>query len=139
MGQTPRRLVELSRQESLRRLAGVPFGRIVFTQHALPAIRPINHIVDNGAIIIRTHLGAAVLTATGMVVAYEADDIDLQEQVGWSVVITGLATRVKKPDDVTRYERLLRPWVDGERNEIIRIQPQLVAGYRLTRDTGDAN
>ncbi|WP_370095729.1 hypothetical protein [Streptacidiphilus sp. MAP12-20] len=30
----------------------------MFTQHALPAIRPVNHIVDQGDIIIRSHNGA---------------------------------------------------------------------------------
>ena len=137
MADTPRRLVELTRSESLRRLAGVSFGRIVFTQHALPAIRPINHIVDTGAVIIRTHLGAALLSATGMVVAYEADDIDPKEHVGWSVIVTGVATRVRNPDEVARYERLLQPWVNGHRNEIVRIQPDLVTGYELTVDSRD--
>lgn len=137
MGDTPRRLIKLTRDESIRRLSGASFGRIVFTQQALPAIRPVNHAVDHGAIIIRTHLGAAVLSAAGMVVAYEADDIDPREHVGWSVIVTGLATRVHDSDDVARYERLLRPWVNGERNEIIRIQPELVTGYRLTQDTGE--
>jgi len=130
-------MVELTRRESLRRLAGVSFGRIVFTRQALPAIRPVNHIVDNGAIIVRTHLGAAVLAATGMVVAYEADDIDPKEHVGWSVIVTGVATLVQDRDDAMRYERLLRPWVNGQRNQVIRIQPELVTGYELTPDTGD--
>lgn len=128
---TPRRLVELTRQESLRLLASVSFGRIVFTRDALPAIRPVNHIIDHGAIIIRTHLGSALLSAIGIVVAYEADDIDPHEHVGWSVIVTGLATRVVNDDEMARYERLLRPWVNGQRNEIIRIRPELVTGFRL--------
>lgn len=45
--------------EAMRRLAGVSYGRVVFTLNALPAIRPVYHLVDNGHIIIRTraHFG----------------------------------------------------------------------------------
>lgn len=130
--ETTRRLVELTREESLSRLAGVSFGRIVFTRHALPAIRPVNHLVDDGAIILRTHLGAAILASVGTVVAYEADEIDPVEHTGWSVIVTGVATRVRDAAEAARYEGLLRPWMDGALNEIIRIRPEIVTGYRLT-------
>lgn len=130
----PPRLTPLSRTQSLRLLAGVALGRVVFTERALPAIRPVNHLVDNGMIIIRTHLGAAVLGAVGMVVAYEADEIDPLAHTGWSVIVTGLARQVQDPDDLGRYERALRPWVDGEKDQVIAIEPELVTGYLLDRD-----
>lgn len=131
----PRQLLELTRAESLRLLGTVSFGRIVFTRNAMPAIRPVNHIVDNRAIIIRTHLGAALLADVGLVVAYEADDIDPFEHTGWSVIVTGLATLVRDTGEVARYERSLRPWVTGDRNQIIRIRPEFVTGYRLTPES----
>ena len=130
----PPRLTPLSRTRSLRLLAGVALGRVVFTERALPAIRPVNHLVDNGMIIIRTHLGAAVLGAVGMVVAYEADEIDPLAHTGWSVIVTGLARQVQDPDDLGRYERALRPWVDGEKDQVIAIEPEIVTGYRLDRE-----
>jgi hypothetical protein len=125
-----RRQKELSRQESLRLLGSVPFGRIVFTMHALPAIRPVNHVLHNGDVIIRTHHGASLLSAVGVVVAYEADAIDPAEHLGWSVIVTGIATSVGEPDR-TRYERLLRPWANGHKDQIIRIEPELVTGFEL--------
>lgn len=134
MDDRPRRLLELSRDECLRLIAGASFGRIVFTSNAMPAIRPVNHLMDGGAIIIRTRLGTAHRSATGTVVAYEADDIDPVTHTGWSVIVTGLAQLVRKPDEVARYERLLTTWVDGQLNQVIRIEPQLVTGYRLTPD-----
>jgi hypothetical protein len=48
------KMVELTRAESLRLLGTVPFGRIVFTRQAMPAIRPVNRILDHGALIVRT-------------------------------------------------------------------------------------
>ncbi|MGP4095485.1 pyridoxamine 5'-phosphate oxidase family protein [Nonomuraea sp. KM90] len=43
--------------EALRLLARVPFGRIVFTRQALPAVRPVNHLVVDGQIVIRSNPG----------------------------------------------------------------------------------
>lgn len=131
MQDKPRRLMAMERAESLRRLAGVSFGRIVFTEHALPAIRPINHIVDDGAVIVRTHLGASLSSGKRVVVAYEADDIDPAEHLGWSVIVTGLAAVIRDRDEVARYEQLLKPWVNGIASDFIRIQPELVSGYEL--------
>lgn len=125
---------KLETKESLRLLGSVPFGRVVFSQNAMPAIRPVNHIVDNGAVVIRTHLGAAVLSSVGMVVAYEADAIDPETQLGWSVVMTGFAHRVRRPDDLLRYEEVLRPWVAREMSHVIRIQPESITGYELVED-----
>lgn len=126
-----RRLVKLSRGESMRLLAGVRLGRVVFAEHALPAIRPVNHMLDDGVITIRTHLGSAVLGAVGMVVAYETDEIDPRTNTGWSVIATGLAHEVHDPDDVARYEQVLCFWASGEKDQVIAIEPEILTGYAL--------
>lgn len=130
-----RRQVELTRTECLELLAAVPVGRVVFTLRALPAIRPVNHILEDGAIIIRSHLGSALASAVRPVarpvVLYEADVVDLADRLGWSVVVTGVAEVVTEPTQVARYERLLRSWVDQDMDCVIRIRPELVTGYRL--------
>jgi nitroimidazol reductase NimA-like FMN-containing flavoprotein (pyridoxamine 5'-phosphate oxidase superfamily) len=130
-----RSLVELSRDEALRLLASVPFGRVVFTQRALPAIRPVNHIVDGEDVIIRTNLGTSVASAVSgasdVVVAYEADMIDTDTRTGWSVVVTGIARIVRDPQDSARYQRLLRSWVNDPADCVIRIRADIVSGFRL--------
>jgi hypothetical protein len=65
------------------------------------------------------------------VVAYEADTIDPDSHVGWSVVVTGVARLVREPELVARYQRMLRPWVAGEMDYVIRISPEMVSGFRL--------
>jgi hypothetical protein len=130
----PRPTVELTRAESWRLLTRAPLGRVVFTHRAMPAIRPVNHLVDDGLIVIRTHLGAAITgnaTADGAVVCYQADDIDPVRHTGWSVVVTGLARLARDPATVRRYQRLLRPWTDGQLDSVVVIAPQLVTGVRL--------
>ncbi|MEU1205218.1 pyridoxamine 5'-phosphate oxidase family protein [Nocardia sp. NPDC005825] len=131
-----RATVAMGREEALRLLASVPIGRVVFTRDALPAVRPVNHLVDEGEIVVvRTRLTSR-LTSTvradaNVVVAYEADDIDPVAQLGWSVVVTGIARTVTDPERVARYEALLHPWVDGVMDSIVAIEPTLVTGVRL--------
>ncbi|TDP31866.1 pyridoxamine 5'-phosphate oxidase-like protein [Nocardia ignorata] len=131
-----RAVMELGRAEAIRLLASVPMGRVVYTRDALPAIRPVNHLVDeDGSIVIRTRLtsylsGLAGHT-TALVVTYGADEIDPVRRVGWSVSVTGFARTVTDPARVARYERRLRPWVDGLMDSVITITPDMVSGIRL--------
>ncbi|WP_405982172.1 pyridoxamine 5'-phosphate oxidase family protein [Streptomyces sp. NBC_00158] len=140
-GMEGRQMEELSPDEALRLLGTVELGRIVFTRHALPAVRPVNHLLDAGDIIVRVQDDstlASLLAAqggAGVVVAYEADVIDQGEHLGWSVVATGYATAVTAPGEVERYARLLRPWVEGAASGAVRIRPDLVTGFRLREST----
>jgi hypothetical protein len=131
----PRRLHALSREESLSLLSSVSMGRLVFTHLALPAIRPVNHIVQGDQVIIRTYLGTAIASAVGAnpgtVVAYEADLINPDDHLGWSVIIIGRASRVTDPDAADRYRTELHPWVAGGTDDVIAIQADMVDGFRL--------
>ncbi|MDN3027167.1 pyridoxamine 5'-phosphate oxidase family protein [Streptomyces sp. S.PB5] len=80
-----------------------------FTHQALPVIRPVNHLVsDEGGIIIRTHAGAALPTTASAseVVVYGADRLDLDTRTGWSVVVTGTASRVTDAETTADYRSL---------------------------------
>ena len=130
----------LDRVEAMRLLASVRYGRLVFTFNALPAIRPVNHLVDEDRIIIRTRLrtsisAAARSTATGVVVAYEADCLDPERQTGWSVVVTGRARTVTDCDHIARYERLLHPWFNHA-DTVLAIEPEIVTGFRIRSGPG---
>ena len=130
----PRPAVELTTAESWRLLASTSLGRIVFTLHAMPAIRPVNHLIDNETVIIRSHLGAAIAGRTagdGAVVCYEADNIDPVRHTGWSVIVTGMARLVRDPIAIARYEQHLQPWADGQMDHVIAIRPHLITGLRL--------
>jgi hypothetical protein len=124
----------LNNSEAIRLLTSISYGRVVFTLDALPAIRPVNHLVDEGRIIIRTRLtasiSAAVRSADGIVVAYEADSIDPQTRTGWSVVVTGHAHTITDPGEVSRYEQLLVPWVNHA-DTVVAIEPAIITGFRI--------
>ncbi|WP_138899871.1 pyridoxamine 5'-phosphate oxidase family protein [Streptomyces albidochromogenes] len=139
-GQTaaPRR-IPLDRDEALRLLGTVSLGRLVFTHQALPAVRAVSHLMDGGNLIVQLHDGAALASivaptsATGVVVAYEADAIDPVTRLGWSVVVTGYAHQVTDEVELARYAAVLRPWADHHAPDAaLRIRPDLITGSHLS-------
>jgi nitroimidazol reductase NimA-like FMN-containing flavoprotein (pyridoxamine 5'-phosphate oxidase superfamily) len=130
-----RQALELTEAESWQLLQSVSLGRIVFTRHAMPAIRPVNHLVDDKMIVIRSHLGSAIITRAsaddGTVVAYEADEIDPVRHTGWSVIATGMAKLIRESAAITRYQQLLEPWAAGQMDYVISIKPQIITCVRL--------
>ena len=133
----PGRVRPVEHAEALRLLGSVPFGRIVFTPRGLPAVRPVNHIVDGGDVIVRTHTGAAVLRAVGGVVACQADLVSAGPRLEWHVVAIGVLEVEDRAEAVARYERMLVPTVDLPMDHVLRVRPELVSGQvRDTRPSG---
>ncbi|MFC8513286.1 pyridoxamine 5'-phosphate oxidase family protein [Streptomyces sp. NPDC057257] len=125
---------ELERQECLRLLAQVPVGRIVHTRQALPAVLPVNFCLDgDGAVLLRTSAASELVRAVdGVVVAFEADEVDSAAHAGWSVVVTGSAWVVTDPAEHARLTRTgPRSWVPSPEEVFIRIEPELVTGREL--------
>jgi nitroimidazol reductase NimA-like FMN-containing flavoprotein (pyridoxamine 5'-phosphate oxidase superfamily) len=131
----PRHALELTEAECWQLLRSVSLGRVVFTHRAMPAVRPVNHLVDDHTVIFRSHLGAAIVSRAtaddGAVVCYEADDLDPIRHTGWSVIVTGMARLVRDPAAIARYELLLEPWIDGQMDHVISVEPRFVSGIRL--------
>ncbi|MFI0447495.1 pyridoxamine 5'-phosphate oxidase family protein [Actinomadura sp. 6N118] len=113
-------------------LAATPLGRIVFTDCALPAVQPVNYVLADGNVIIRTSRTSRLATAVhDAVVAFEIDDYDAAARIGWSVVVIGKARGVTDPGDVITLRALaLDSWGPGEREHYIRIHPQIISGRR---------
>jgi len=129
-----RTLQELTRAEAMDLLAAAAVGRLVFTHQALPAIRPVNHLVDGEMIVIGLTAGSAIAASTsrgGTVVAYEADALDPAERAGWTVVVVGVARLVTEADAMLRYRAELRPWLSGATTDVLTISCEIVTGFRL--------
>ncbi len=122
----------LGRDECLDLLRTVPFGRIVFTDQAMPAVLPVNFSLWDGALLIRTGAGSKLAAATrNAVVAFEADDVDAKRGIGWSVVVVGRSRVVDHPAELVEAEEIApRSWVSG-RDHLIRIGVGTVTGRRL--------
>jgi uncharacterized protein len=133
-------LEQLTRYESLRFLATVPIGRIIFTRRALPAVELVHFALDHGDIVIGANpddtLAADIRDA---VVAFEADSLDVTHRAGWSVAIIGRSRVVTDPGEIDRLQKIgLRSWGPGKAAHFIRISPELLTGRRLRTD-GEGN
>lgn len=126
-------LHELTRAECLALLPSVPVGRLVYTAQALPAIIPVTFCLLAGSIVFRTGPGTGLrATQEGVVVAFEADDVDPAGRAGWSVVVLGRAVEVTGPGWLRRVAELpLLPWAAGPRSHVVRIPLELVSGRRV--------
>ncbi|WP_393088342.1 pyridoxamine 5'-phosphate oxidase family protein [Streptomyces sp. LN704] len=125
---------ELGRQECLVLLVRAAVGRIVHTRHALPAVLPVTFCLDaDSAVLLRTAADSDLARSVdGVVVAFEADEVDARAHSGWSVVVTGRATVVTDPAEHGRLSRTgPRSWVATPRDVFIRIEPELVTGREL--------
>ena len=131
----PAGLETLGRSDCYTLLRTVPIGRIVFTEAALPAIQPVNFVLDGDDVIIRTGMGSKLAAATrSAVVAFEADQYDEDALAGWSVVLVGRAEAVTNDAERRRLAGLgLTPWALGDRPHYIRVRPEIVRGRRTRR------
>lgn len=123
----------LSREESLALLASVPVGRVVYTDRALPAILPVNYVLDDNAVVFRTGAGSKLAAATReAVVAFEADSFDEATKSGWSVMVVGRSWLVEDDREIERLAKLeLHTWVPAPRQHFVKIEMSQVSGRRL--------
>jgi uncharacterized protein len=128
-----------SREQSLALLASVPIGRVVYTDQALPAVIPMNFVLDGDEVVIHTGSGSTLAAAIrNAVVAFQADDFDSDARTGWSVTITGQARLVDREETTHLARLLLHPWVSTENGQFIRIPARYVSGHRLGPTRTDA-
>jgi uncharacterized protein len=127
----------LSRSECETLLASAPVGRLVFTEGALPAVRPVNFVLYRGDVIVRTSRDGAIARLNNDVVAFEVDDIDPATRTGWSVVVVGKSEPVTDIDDlVVLSDPVHRPWPSGDRGHFLRVRAEIVSGRRIALREG---
>lgn len=131
------RHIAIRTRESWDLLAATNVGRMACSQGALPSIRVMNHIVDDGLIIVHTRLHSLEGTQiqrwqpAGVVVAYQTDSINAERQCGWSVVVTGLARPVTDLELITRYAARMRPWISQPMDTFVSITAEIISGTRI--------
>ena len=123
----------LSPAECVELLATTPIGRVVFTDHALPAVQPVNFVLDGTTVVMRTTPGSKLaVAARNTVVAFETDEFDPDTGTGWSVTAIGYARAVTDPVETERLAHLSgAPWSPDGNDRFIVMPIQQVSGRRI--------
>ena len=124
---------KLEHHECWALLRTVSVGRLAVLVEGRPDIFPVNFTVDGGTLVFRTAQGTKLSAASGdSAVAVEADGVDADTGMAWSVVIKGTAALVKSTEEVLDTSRLyLFPWQAGRTDAFVRITPDSVTGRRF--------
>lgn len=127
------RLAILGPAECLRMLQSVPLGRLVYTYGGLPAVRLVNFVLDDDTIVLSTGQGDKFRAAErGDVVAFEADDVDEERHVGWTVTAIGRLSIVTDDEaDELRRTLPLHTWMPMDDPRLVRLGIESVQGRRL--------
>ncbi|MGW2294187.1 helix-turn-helix domain-containing protein [Streptomyces violaceorubidus] len=135
-------LVRLTEQECWQRLGTHGIGRISYTVgpgKEAPVVVPVNFLVDGRSVVYRTDPAGVAGIRAGEPVAFEADHVDEQTGLGWSVLLAGTT---EHPADHESLEALERrrgagPWAGGRRDLWVRVLPHQVSG-RVIRPLREA-
>lgn len=125
-------MTELGRDECFALLATAAIGRIVYTEHALPAVQPVGFFLDDEEAVcwVGGHERVAA-TVDHNVVAFQADDIDAADHRGWSVCGVGEAYAVVDPARRADLVGLApRSWHLGVDSPLLCVPLQRVTGCR---------
>ena len=126
-------LVDLSEAECWELLGSSSFGRLAVTVGTTPDVFPVNYLVHDGEILVRTEAGTKLAAATLMgSVAFEIDFHDDVTRTGWSVVVKGRGREPARLDEIVALDDLdLEPWVDTPKTRWLAVTPREVSGRRI--------
>jgi transcriptional regulator with XRE-family HTH domain len=126
-------LERLIPMECYRLLGPRGIGRIAFDTASGLTVLPVNYVVTEASIVIRTGVGSLIGAHGDGKVSFEADHFDLELGQGWSVLVRGDAHRVLQPGELRRLREDcdLRPWPVGEHDLFVRIVPGRITGRRI--------
>jgi nitroimidazol reductase NimA-like FMN-containing flavoprotein (pyridoxamine 5'-phosphate oxidase superfamily) len=137
MARSERRLVDsgleiLDESECIRLLHTVGIGRVAVSLGEVAAVLPVNFVMLGADILFFTGRGVKLNAAlSAKTVSFEADQIDVYAQTGWSVLAVGPAERTDRGMR-SRVEALgLSPWAAGDRHFLVRIRPTFLSGRRI--------
>lgn len=130
-----RGLSVLGLDDCLRRIASTPVGRIAFHSDGETVILPVNHVVADSLIAFRARWDSTLAAAVNHEsIAFEVDDYDALEHIGWSVLVKGIAATEYDAATCRHFEGMLGvPW-EGPTEEVfwVAIRPEEVSGRELS-------
>ena len=127
---------ELMAETECRDLLGFrSIGHIALSIGALPAIFPVNYVLDGDSIVFRTANGTQSADSTiRAVLAFETGYTDPSGRGGWSVLVVGMASEI-----VDRAVRMRLAadhpsgWSPAEADRLFRLPIDMISGTRILK------
>lgn len=123
----------LSAAECRAHLAPGGIGRFLFVAARGPVAVPVNYAMLGADVVFRTDDRTAAAGAVSQhQVSFDVDHIDDALSEGWSVLVSGTASILTRPEEIRAAENLgIDPWPGGDRKTYIRIAPAEITGRRI--------
>jgi len=129
-------LETLQPTECRRRLAEGGVGRLAMRGSDAPELRPVNFVMHDGLLIVRTGEGVILQAARrGEAASFEIDATDPLEHTGWSVVVTGNLSELATNE--ANLALPLRPWASGRNDRFVGLSLVRVSGLRIPPGRGN--
>lgn len=144
-GGRPSELFQIPESTCLALLGVQHVGRLIVPGND-PYVIPVNYTADDGHVVFRTERRPVIDAIDDRRVVFEVDMFDDRSKSGWSVVVRGRAHDISASTDLDRDTSVgaaPTPWAPGDRDCVIRIDPERVSGRLLRgeippRPLGDA-
>jgi nitroimidazol reductase NimA-like FMN-containing flavoprotein (pyridoxamine 5'-phosphate oxidase superfamily) len=132
-GQSSIRVIHEDECEAL--LRAHRWGRLGVQVRDHPEIFPVNYAMDGHRIVFRVDRGTKLASIRQHhIVSFQIDEVDEDEQSGWSVAAVGPVNEVFDAEDIRRLEDLgLESWAVSESVHWMRLSPHRLSGRRLVR------
>ena len=128
-------LERMTREQCIELLASSEVGRLVVVEGGRPLIFPVNYAKDGDAPLFRTAAGTKLWSSTRSPVAFEVDEVNVETQSGWSVIVHGVAQEITAFDSADLQGRVfglaVHPWAAGDKPVFVRVAPRLITGRRI--------
>lgn len=127
------RIEEMTEQECWQILDRERFGRLAVAVQGEPDIFPINFLVDEGKLLMRTAPGTKLTELViNSSVAVEADGRD--DTQAWSVILKGRARMVDSfSETYADDEKHLQTWLPSDKPIYVEITKSQLSGRRFYR------
>jgi nitroimidazol reductase NimA-like FMN-containing flavoprotein (pyridoxamine 5'-phosphate oxidase superfamily) len=108
-------------------------GRFLYSADRGPVAVPVNYAMLGDDVVFRTDDNTAAAGATGQRrVSFDVDHIDDALSEGWSVLLSGTASILARPEDLAAASELaIEPWAGGNRLAYVRVVSDQITGRRI--------
>lgn len=122
--------------ECLRRLADGGVGRLAVRGDEAPRLRPVNFVLHDDQVVVRTGEGEILRAARrNEPASFEIDGIDGLEHTGWSVVVVGRLSELLSDD--AHLALPLRPWASGVKDRFVGLSLEELSGMGIPPGRGN--